>query len=191
MRRRKRTYGYTLMATILVSAIWQASTWASDDTKSRATLRGVDAVYVLVENLDPELRAELRKGGLTEAGLEAAVERRLETAGLKVLSEEALRTAPHPCVLYVNLQILMPETKYGYSVEGEQISKDKPADKYFYRVDIELRQMASLLRDPLIKGSAATWSVRSMGFRRLARIQGDVMDQVTTFIDAHVAVNPK
>jgi len=191
MRRRRKICGYTLMATILVLAIWQASTWASDDTKSRATLRGVDAVYVLVENLDPELRAELRKGGLTEAGLEAAVERRLETAGLKVLSEEALRTAPHPSVLYVNLQILMPETKYGYTVEGQQISRDKPAEKHFYKIDVELRQMASLLRDPLIKGSAATWSVGSMGFRRLARIQGDVMDQVERFVDACVAMNLK
>lgn len=189
--RRRRTYDYILMATILVLAIWQASTWASDDTKSRATLRGIDAVYVQVENLDPELRAELRKGGLTEAGLEAAVERKLQTAGLTVLSEEAFRTAPHPSVLYVNLQILMPETKYGYTVEGQQISRDKPADKYFYRIDVELRQEASLLRDSLIKGSAVTWSVGSIGFRRLARIQGDVMDQVERFVDTCVAMNPK
>jgi hypothetical protein len=179
------------MAAVVVLTMLLASAWASDDTKSRATLRGIDAVYVLVENMDPELRAELRKRGLTVTGLEAGVKRKLETAGLKVLSEQDFRMAPYPSVLYVNLQILMPETKYGYTVEGEQISREKPAERYFYRVDVELRQMASLLRDPAIKGSAATWSVASMGLRRLARIEGDVMDQASTFVNAYVAMNPK
>lgn len=165
--------------------------WARDDTKSRATLRGLEAVQVQVEHFYLELREQLKKEGLTEDGLLTAVERKLQTAGIRLLSEEEPQKSHFPSVLYLNLQILVPEVKYTYTVEGEQISKDKPAERHFYRVDVELRQMASLLRDPLVKGSVTTWSTGSMGFRRLPRIQTDVMDQVDAFISAYSGGGPK
>jgi hypothetical protein len=76
-------------------------------------------------------------------------------------------------------------------VNGDQLSKDTPVQRYFYAVYIELRQAVSLLRDPGIKEIAPTWSTSSLGLRRLARIESDIKDQIDKFISAHVIVNPK
>lgn len=168
-----------------------AFAWAGDDIKSRAMLRGLGPISAEVEHFDLEVRDQLKKGGLTEDGLLAAVERKLQTVGIGLLSEEEPQKSLSPSVLYVNLQILVPEAKYTYTVQGEQISKDKSGERHFYRVDVELRQMASLLRDPLINGAVTTWSTGSMGFRRLPRIQADVMDQVDAFISAYSGGGPK
>jgi hypothetical protein len=180
-----------LMVAVLGVAGLFAFTWAGDDTKSRAMLRGLGPISVEVKDFDLDIRDQLKRGGLTEDGLLAAVERKLQTAGIKLLSEEDLQKSHSPCVLYVKLQILVPEVKYTYNVEGEQTPKDKSAERHFYRVDVELRQLASLLRDPLMKGEVTTWSSASMGFRRLPRIQADVMDQVDAFISAYSGGNPK
>ena len=187
--------GKRLLAALTVAVAGVATlcafTWAGDDIKSRAMLRGLGPISVEVEHFDLELRDQLKRGGLTEDGLLAAVEQKLQTAGITLASEEGPQKAHFPSVLYVNLQILIPEVKFAYSVEGEQISKDKPAERHFYRVDVELRQMASLLRDPLVKGVVTTWSTGSMGFRRLPRIQADVMDQVDAFISAYAGGGPR
>ena len=180
-----------LVVTLVSFGMWNSATQAEDTTNTRATLRGIEGVCVQVKHFDPELRVQLGKGGLTEEALQIAVERKLEAAGIKVLSEEKISKSDCPAFLYVNFQILVPETKFTYTVEGEQISKDKPVERYFYGVDIELRQMVSLKRDPVVQGLATTWSVGSMGYRRLTRIQGDVMDQVDTFVTAYSAMNPK
>ncbi|MDY6838427.1 MAG: hypothetical protein SWH78_10665 [Thermodesulfobacteriota bacterium] len=179
----KRLLGVWTLAFLGVAGLF-ALTWAGDDIKTRAMLRGLGPISVEVEHFDLELRDRLKRGGLTEDGLLAAVERKLQAAGIRLLSDEDSQKAPFPPVLYVNLQILVPEVKFTYTVGGEQISKEKSGERHFYRVDVELRQMASLLRDPLINGEVATWSSGSMGFRRLPRIQADVMDQVDAFISA-------
>jgi len=187
--------GRRLLAALTVAFVGAltlcALTWAGDDIKNRAMLRGLGPISLEVEDFDLELRDQLKRGGLAEDGLLAAVERKLQAAGIKLLSEEDLQKVSFPPVLYVNLQILVPELKFTYTVEGQQISKEKSGEKHFYRVDVELRQMASLLRDPRINGEVTTWSSGSMGFRRLPRIQADVMDQVDAFISAYSGGGPK
>ena len=166
---------------------------AMDDRESRSTLQGLRAVYVKVENLDPELKKELKKGGLTEETLQTRIERRLEVAGIKVLSDEEFQSTDFTGILYVNVGILMPETlkKYTYTVDGERVPKGGPTEKYLYTIDVELRQMVSLLRNPVVKGLATTWSTGSIGFRRLGGIQMDVADQVDTFANAYLSVKSK
>jgi len=165
---------------------------ASDDSKARSTLRRLEAVYVQVATLDPELKKEFQKEGLTEELLQIGIGRRLEAAGIKVIPEEDFGKSDPKRILCINVQILTPEalTKYGYSVEGQQISKSERVERYVYRVDVEVRQTVSLVRDPTIKELAATWSTGSFGFRRLSRIKEDVNDQVDAFINAYLAVNP-
>ena len=63
-----------------------------------------------MENLDPELKKELKKGGLTEETLQTRIERRLEVAGIKVLSGEEFQSTDFTGILYVNVGVLMPET---------------------------------------------------------------------------------
>jgi hypothetical protein len=182
-----------LVVTLVSLGTWHSATQAGDTIKTRATLRGIESVYVQVAPFDPELQKELRSGGLTHEGVRQAVERKLEQGGIKVLREEELQKSQYHGLLDVNLQVLSPETqrKYKYTVEGAQISKDAPVERYFYSVDIELRQAVSLVRDPGINEVAPTWSTGSVGLRRLTRIEGDIKDQIDKFISAYVIVNPK
>jgi hypothetical protein len=98
-------------------------------------------------------------------------------------------------ILYVNARILMPEIlkKYTYTVEAERVPKGGggPTERYLYTIDVEVRQPVSLLRKPVVKGLATTWSTSSLGFRRLNGIQMDVADQVDTFANAYLSVKSK
>jgi hypothetical protein len=161
---------------------------AVDDVTTRSTLRGLEGVYVKIDNIEFDIRKELVKASLTEEGLQMAIERRLEAAGIKVVSDETFRKSDCAGMLYVYIQILMPEAsaRHVYTVEGEQIAKPQKDKKYFYRVDIELRQRVFLARDTNVKALSSTWSTGSMGFRRLERIRVDVLGQVDMFAQAYL-----
>lgn len=190
---RGNRYRLVLIVMVAVFMMLDVSALAIDDMHTRATLRGIEALYVRVENFDPELRKELKKGGLTEETLHIRIERKLEAEGIKMLSGEEFQRSDLASILYVNVRILMPEilTKYTYTFEGERVPKGGPTERYLYTIDVELRQPVSLLRDPAVKGLAKTWSVGSLGFRRLSGIQMDVTDQVDTFANAYLSVNLK
>ncbi|UCG80804.1 MAG: hypothetical protein JSV60_00545 [Desulfobacterales bacterium] len=190
---RATKHGMALVATFVSLGMWYFAAEAGDTIKTRGTLRGLESVYVQIVPFDPELQKELRTGGLTHERVRQAVERKLEQGGIKVLREEDLQKSQGHGILDVNLQILSPETqkKYKYTVEGAQISKDAPVERYFYSVDVELRQAVSLLREPGIKEVAPTWSTSTLGLRRVARIESDIKDQVEKFISAYRIVNPK
>ena len=55
---------YRLVLIIIVAVFMKldVSALAIDDMQTRATLSGLEAIYVQVENLDPELKKELKKG---------------------------------------------------------------------------------------------------------------------------------
>lgn len=190
---RGRQYWLVLIAAAVSLVLLHSFTLASDDAKTTATLRGLEGVYVQVENFDPEIQQDLKKGGLTENSLQMTIEGKLEAAGIRVLSEEEFRKLEHRSLLCVNLRMLMPEAlqRFTFTLEGIPISKPEQGQRYFYAIDVELRQMVSLVRDASMKELATTWSIGSVGFRRPARIRADVMDQVNGFIDAYMAANPK
>jgi hypothetical protein len=182
-----------LVLTLVSFGVWYSATHAQDTIKTGATLRGIESVYVRVAPFNSELQKELRTGGLTHQAVRQIVERKLEKEGIKVLREEELQKSQYHGVLDVNLEILSPETqkKYKYTVDGAEYSRDASAQRYFYAVDVELRQAVSLLRDPGIKEIAPTWSTSTLGLRRLTRIEGDIEDQVDKFISTYVIANPK
>lgn len=186
MRKSKRWFHGTIMVVAILSSA--SALLAIDDIATRSTLRGLEGLYVRISNIDFDSRKELVKASLSEEGLQMAIERRLEAAGIKVVSDETFRKSDRIGMLYVDIQILMPEAsaRYGYTVEGEQIAKPQKDKKHFYRVDIELRQRVFLTRDTNIKALSSTWSTGSMGFRRLERIRADVLGQVDTFAQAYL-----
>ncbi len=190
---RGNRYRLVLIVMVAVFMKLDVSALAIDDMQTRATLRGLEALYVQVEHFDPELKKELKKGGLTESLLQTRIERRLEVAGIKVLSGEEFQRSDFTSILYLNARILMPEIlkKYTYTVEGERVPKGGPTERYLYTIDVELRQPVSLLRNPVVKGLATTWSTGSLGFGRLSGIQMDVADQVDTFVNAYLSVKSK
>jgi len=191
MRKSKRWFLGTIMVVAILSSA--SALLAIDDTATRSTLCGLEGVYIKIENIDFDSRKELVKASLSEEGLQMAIERRLDAAGIKVATDETFRKSDRVGMLYVDIQILMPEgsARRGYTVEGEQITKPQNDKKYFYRVDIELRQRVFLARDTNIKGLSSTWSTGSMGFRRLQRIRTDVLDQVESFTQVFLSENPK
>lgn len=140
---------------------------AIDIPNERATLKGLKAVNLAVERIDPEAE----KDGLTKSQLQTDVELRLSQAGIKVdhLSDE---------YLYVNVNTL----------KGER-------GVYSYSVHVELHQAVMLVRDPkIIYYGAATWSlgrIGTVGSGHLREVREDVADFVDKFINAYLEQNPK
>ena len=184
--------GFIVFALALVACLKpDVGLTAGDDTKTRSTLRGLEAVFVQVAPFDFDLEKELSKGGLSRSSVQKTVERELEKGGIKVLYEEDLQKSTQYGVLHVTVDILPPEVwkKFKYTVDGEKISKDISEEKYVYAVSVELGQIVILLRDPAIQQRATTWSRSSLGFRRVSRIESDLRDQVVGFVEAYAAAN--
>jgi hypothetical protein len=191
MSKSNRWFVETIMIVAILSS--PSTLLAIDNITTGFTLRGLEGVYVKIDNIDFDSRKELVKASLTEDALQIAIERRLDAAGIKVVTDDTFRKSDRVGMLYVHIQILMPEAsaRYDYTVKGVQIAKPQKDKKYFYRLDIELRQRVFLARDTNIKAVRPTWSIGSMGFRRLERIRADVLGQVDTFAEAFLSENPK
>jgi hypothetical protein len=146
---------------------------ASDAKYNRASLRGVEAVYVKVEGLTPEIE----KDGLTETLIRRDVESRLRTAGIRILSKEKwfdVTGSPH---LYLNVNCLkLRETK-----------------EYIYSIRIAFRQNVYPEREPILILGATTWSAGGIvGITyRFDKIRTSVKGRVDEFIRAYLSVNPK
>jgi hypothetical protein len=68
---------------------WIAPASAQDSELSRKTLAGLPGVYVLVEELQPNITKYdryLKKAGLSRARLKENVEKRLRAGGIRTLS---------------------------------------------------------------------------------------------------------
>jgi hypothetical protein len=146
---------------------------ASDAKYNRASLRGVEGVYVKIEGLTPELE----KDGLRETLIRTDVESELRTAGIRTLSKEKwfdMTGSPH---LYVNINCLkLRETK-----------------EYIYSVRIAFRQNVYPEREPILILGATTWSVGGViGItQRIEKIRASLKSRVDEFVRAYLSVNPK
>jgi hypothetical protein len=144
---------------------------ADDGDFARATLRGLQGVSVLIEDLPPESA----RAGLTTQQLQTDVEGQLRQAGIQVLTKDQgfrLRGAPY---LFVYVHLL-----------------PHPIGLTAYSILVEVNQRAALD----LNGSSAyvsTWSVQrlgTLGSRHLAKIRNDVRGQVDHFIHVYRSVNP-
>jgi hypothetical protein len=140
---------------------------ASDSPSARATLKGIDTVWVLVEALTPGAKTL----GLTQEMIQTDVELKLRLAGIRVVTqEEALKLPGSPC-LYVDVNV----------VESAGAAS----------IGVELVQGVRLERngDAIL---APTWSMGTLGRNPSAQdIRDRVKDYVDTFLNALLSVNPK
>ncbi len=143
---------------------------ADDGDFARATLRGLQGVSVLIENITPGSE----RAGLTTQQLQTDVERQLRQAGIPVLTkDQAFRVQGAP---YVYVYVHLVPHPIGLTV---------------YSILVEVNQRASLD----LNGSSAyvsTWSVQRLGTigrRHLATIRNDVRSQVDHFIHVYRSVN--
>ena len=148
---------------------------ADDDELSRPTLRGLQGVGVLIENL----RFEFEQNGLTRSAIQTDVELKLRQAGIPVLSRDMLLQSAGKPYLYVQVSVCIASSDLSCA----------------FHISVELRQNARLERDPNIYSSVSTWStlgltgtVEKMNVRM---VRDSVKDQVDQFINAYLAMNPK
>lgn len=140
---------------------------ANDNEYSRQSLKGLNGVAVIVEDLNPEEES----AGLTEASIQTDVKLKLRLAGIQVV-DEALSH-----FLYVNVNVVTGSTDY-----------------WPYNIDVEFLQDVRLVRDVSIIVAAETWSVGMAGGISKAnvhKIRDYIKDQVDKFINAYLSVNPK
>jgi hypothetical protein len=143
---------------------------ADDGDLARATLQGLQGVYILIEDVTPEMA----RAGLTTQQLHAEVERQLRHAGIPVLTKDQafrLQGAPY---LYVYVHLL-----------------PHPIGLMVYSILVEVNQRASLDRNGA-SAYVSTWSVQrfgTVGSRHLATIRDDVRGQIDYFITIYSSVN--
>jgi hypothetical protein len=152
---------------------------ASDNDVTRKTLSGLQGVYVIVEELQPNLMkyGAAQKAGLSKEGLKKEIETKLGKAGIKVLTWEQALKAPGMPFLYVNINTHEYE-KYWYA----------------YDIRVELQQMVIMAANSKIKSLADTWSINMTGIVNVGtmdKLKESVGILIDRFIFAHQAVNGK
>ena len=163
------------MAVSLLILASKSPTFAIDSKSNRATLRGLEGVAVLVEQLSPEVEKE----GLVKNRLQTEAELKLRMAGIKVLTKEECLKMPGEPYLYININVNIARTE---------------SDIYPYSIDVLLIQKVSLVRDPQQTTYAVTWSTGGVGSIRkpiLSQLQNSVEDMLDVFVKAFLSENPK
>ena len=156
---------------LLVSVILSAEVWGVSSEYERQTLRGLQGIWVVVEDLPPEVE----RRGLTREKILSDVEQKLRGAGIKLLNRNMCIVTPGRPQLYVNVRTFKP---------GE-------ANGYAYYNSIDLRQVVDLERNQL-RTFSPTWSRYSAGIvseNQLDLIRDDMRQMVDVFVDTWLTVN--
>lgn len=147
----------------------------SGDKDELDSLRGLKGIYVLIENLPPDIE---EKGGLTKDQIRTDIELKLRLAGIKVIPKEDRFGIPGWPFLYVNID-----------------ARRNLPGLIIYSVSISLEQQVNLSRDPKIRINATTWSSESHGSAgeagMVSWIRNSIKDHVDRFINDYLSVNPK
>lgn len=164
-----RCAGFLLAGTIaLFPGIPQSE--ASDTPIDRATLKGIDALSVIAENVS----AAAERDGLTQSQVQTVVESRLREAGIRVVSPF------NPLLPYLYVRVDTRRIEDGNSA---------------YSVSMEFKQSGALSRDPTIEHPAVvTWSVGAVGIvtaNRVYEIPSRVTELADRFVTAYLEQNPK
>ena len=143
---------------------------ANDGESSRATLKGLAGVNVLVEDFDDDDR----RAGFDEKAFQTAAELKLRLAGIKVLTRVERLSTPGMPWLYVNVNSM--------ATEADRIAPGA--------ISLELNQGARLERNGE-SATAATWSVRALGIGDAPYALEGFKEQMDKFLNAWLSVNPK
>jgi hypothetical protein len=188
----KRIYLFSIV--FLTVTLLKGPGLADDKARDRSTLKGIQAVVVIVHAVAPEWQAELAKVGLSESALQATVEQQLQKAGIRVVAEEAASRSEFEGILNVRLSFADPEpAKKQFPALGqkeETIEKVDVKKRYVYAIRLNLRQLVSLKRDPAAEAFSITWQTESVGMRHLSLIQERIKSLVDVFIEAYASENP-
>ena len=165
---------YTWQTLLFVSLMVLSTihAWAVDNQESRASLRGLSGIGLLIGALD----AEIERGGLTREQIQTEVQQRLRRAGIPLLSKEEAAQRPGAPFLAVSVNTIR-----------------HPMGLYAYSIDVVLYQSVTLVRDAT-SASVPTWSTGTLGIvpsKRLAAILKSTAEQVEQFIRAYRTMHPR
>lgn len=150
----------------LVVSLWGSTyAYAAGDIFEQASLQGLGAVQVVVENL----ATDITNDGLDRAQIKAAVEQQLQQARITVepQSENAL---------YIHLGTFKNE-----------------AGLYSYSLSLQLLQLVQLFRDPGLVTWGTTWSLSQVGSvapAKLSDLDSLIVRAVNAFIEDYQMANP-
>jgi hypothetical protein len=149
---------------------------AADSETSRRTLTGLRGVYVLIEELQPNIVQLSDKFNFGKERLRKDMESRLRRAGIRILGNDEWLASPGRPILYLVINTHQRE-KYWWA----------------YDVRIELQQMSSLEVNPATKTLVSTWSTNMTGIVNLGTLhvlaeQAIVLTDL--FINAFFTANP-
>ena len=146
----------------------QSTSFGVSQSREAETLRGLQAVHILVE----ALHADAGSIGLTKKQFQTDVELELRKAGITIGTSTS-----------------------GYLYVYANIMKLSGVNGFAYDVDVSFEQAGKLIRDPsILIFAASTWRKGYLGAspRRGARsaIREVVRDFVSEFINDYLTVNP-
>ena len=133
----------------------------------KKSLIGMHGIYVVVEDLGPEL-----KGVVTRSALRKRVEMQLRTAGIRLVKEFEAAKLPGEPYLYVNLAALPLGPK-----------------RYACRIDLEVHQLVALVHRS-VTGHASTWEQGVVTTGGVKTIYDNIDELVFDFICDYLAMNP-
>jgi len=158
------------LITLLFTIIIGSPVFGTDAEITRLTIKGLEGVNVIVEDIQPNIQRYAQKAGITKEQIQKDVETKLKSNGIKVLTKDEWLKTPGRPVLYVNINTHETE-KYWYA----------------YNVRLELKQVVSLEANPSIKTLASTWSINMTGMANIGTlgvIKNAVDGLVSRFISA-------
>ena len=149
-----------LFAVIAAPALLNAGPeiMALDNEMTRATLKGLPGVYVLVEFFSEQDKA----AGFDERTFQTDVEVKLRLVGIKALTEEEQLATPGMPILYLHVNTLHKQ----------------PGQNHVYNISLGLQQAVRLVRNGALAYGARTWGVNSVGYGDLPFIRNAVKDYV-------------
>jgi hypothetical protein len=156
---------WSIALSLVVSLSAGTRAHAAGDIFEQASLQGLGAVQVVVENLAPDIA----KDGLDRERIKAAVEQQLQQAHITV-------EAQAENALYIHLGTVKNE-----------------ADLYSYSLSLQLLQLVLLFRDPGLVTWGTTWSLAQVGAiapPKLSELDSLIARGVNAFIEDYQTVNP-
>ena len=168
-----------LIPVILVIALGAAPAAAQlDSPGARATLVGLPGFFVAVEDMD----TSAARVGVTAAAVQADVEAKLRSAGIRLYTADEFKNLLEVPQLYINVNELV--------LHGAQ------AGMFTYSATTEVRQAVKLARDSTISSTTVTWrapaTVGTVGSTNFQIAVRDVVREgVDLLITAYQAVNPR
>jgi hypothetical protein len=169
----KRNAGIFLIVAVLALVSGVRTCPGADSEITRKSLSDIRGVYVLVEELQPNLQKYNKRTELSATDLRRRVEAQLREAGIKVYDrDEWFRTSGNP-MLYINVNTHEYE-KYHFA----------------YDIRIELQQIAYPAINPAMKLLVTTWSSNMTGVVNpgtITTIAEGVRAGAALFINAYLA----